>query len=176
MHGVFTVWPAGGVYQDNNATTTWMTSSGEPLNAPRSTPSKNQWGWCGKTANVPMAPPFFCGSEASFWLGMLLCQTHLHRSTCGQLSQTGRRCSQSGSQQQGDQIQPVDQDPSVLSGGHWNDGYLTPPGNRTGWWDWKTHHQYHWRCKRDGVSVSAAVRGTSKRGNGVSFQSTLAAS
>ena len=31
--------------------------------------------------------------------------THtVHKSTCGQLSQTGRRCSQSGSQQQGDQL------------------------------------------------------------------------
>jgi len=31
--------------------------------------------------------------------------THtVHRSLCGQLSQTGRRCSQSGSQQQGDQL------------------------------------------------------------------------
>ena len=37
------------------------------------------------------------------------------RSTCGQLSQTGRRCSQSGSQQQGDQIRPLDQDPLCLS-------------------------------------------------------------
>jgi len=30
MHGVFTVWPAGGVHQDNNAATIWITSSGEP--------------------------------------------------------------------------------------------------------------------------------------------------
>jgi len=46
-------------------------------------------------------------------LGRATFLTHtVHRSTCGQLSQTGRRCSQSGSQQQGDQ------DLCVLSGGY----------------------------------------------------------
>ena len=34
--------------------------------------------------------------------------------------------------------------------------------HRTGRENWKTHHQHHWQCKRDGVSVSAAVCGTSK--------------
>jgi len=49
----------------------------------------------------------------------------------------------------------------------------TTIGDRTGQGD--PHFHYHWRSKRDSVSVSAAVRGTS-RGNAVSFQSTFAAS
>ena len=55
-------------------------------------------------------------------------------------------------------IRLVDQDPCILSGGH----YLAIPGDRTGQVNWKTHHQYHWLYKRDGVSVSVTVRGNSR--------------
>jgi len=42
-------------------------------------------------------------------------------------------------------------------------GYMAPPADRTGQGDRKTHHHHHWRSKRDGVSVSAAVRGTTNK-------------
>ena len=64
--------------------------------------------------------------------------------------------------QQGDQIQPVDQDPCVLSGGHWNGVYLAPPGDRTGQGDWKHTTSITGDPKDTAVSVSAAVHGTSK--------------
>ena len=44
-------------------------------------------------------------------------------------------------------------------------------GDRTGRRDLKTHHDHHWQYKRDSVSVSAAVRGTSKETR-FFFQST----
>jgi len=88
----------------------------------------------------------------------------LCRNTYGQLSQTGRCCSHSGSQQQGDEIRPVDPGPmfypvAIETLGTWH--YQTIElvkeiGKRT------TKHQHHWRSQGDGVSVSAAVHGTSK--------------
>ena len=50
----------------------------------------------------------------------------------------------------------------VLARCHCNGGYLALTGDWTGRKDWKTHHHHYWRFKRDGISVSATVRGTSK--------------
>jgi len=82
-----------------------------------------------------MALPFFHGPEASLWLGMLLCQTHMQKHVDNSASQAGAAASLAANNKATKYDQLTGS--MCLSSGHWNDGYQAPPGNRTGRGDCK---------------------------------------
>ena len=72
-----------------------------------------------------------------------------HADACGQLSQTGRRCSHSRSKQQDDQVQPASKDTDIVPGGHRNSGHMAWSGGGTDTVNGKVNNDHHWRRQRD---------------------------